>query len=81
MQTSSIEPVAETSPSDQALQRIVEQGFFGSPGSLAKARAACAELIGARATIEAQTARIAELERAAASVDKRRSPRQMAAEV
>jgi hypothetical protein len=47
--------------SDRTLRGIVEQGFFGSPGSLACARSACAELIFARAIIEAQTARIAQL--------------------
>jgi hypothetical protein len=47
--------------SEQILRGIVEQGFFGAPGSLADARAACAELIFARTVIEAQTARIAQL--------------------
>ena len=47
--------------SDRTLRSIVEQGFFGGPGSLAHARSACAELIFARAMIEAQTARIAQL--------------------
>jgi hypothetical protein len=49
------------SVSDRVLRDIVEQGFFGAPGSLADARSACAELIFARALIEAQTARIAQL--------------------
>ena len=49
--------------SDQVLRNIVEQGFFGRPGCLAEARSACSELIFARALIEAQTARIAELTR------------------
>jgi hypothetical protein len=52
--------------SDLVLRAIVEQGFFGTRGSLADARAACAELIFARALIEAQTARIAQLDSAAA---------------
>ena len=52
--------------SDRVLRAIVEQGFFGARGSLADARAACAELIFARALIEAQTARIAQLDSAAA---------------
>jgi len=47
--------------SDSTLRSIVEQGFFGSPGSLAYARAACAELIFAREIIRAQTVRIAQL--------------------
>jgi hypothetical protein len=51
--------------SDRTLRGIVEQGFFGSPGSLADARSACAELIFARAMIEAQTARIVQLDSAA----------------
>jgi hypothetical protein len=52
--------------SDRILRAIVEQGFFGARGSLAYARAACAELIFARAFIAAQTARIAQLDSAAA---------------
>lgn len=52
--------------SDQILRGIVEQGFFGSRGSLADARAACAELIFARTLIEAQTAHIAQLNAAPA---------------
>ena len=51
--------------SDRTLRGIVEQGFFGGAGSLAHARSACAELIFARAMIEAQTARIAQLNSAA----------------
>jgi hypothetical protein len=51
--------------SDRTLRSIVEQGFFGGPGSLADARSACAELIFARAMIEAQTAKIAQLNLAA----------------
>jgi hypothetical protein len=47
--------------SDRTLRSIVEQGFFGGPGSLAYARSACAELIFARAIIEAQTAKIEQL--------------------
>jgi hypothetical protein len=53
------------SVSDQVLRNISEQGFFGAPGSLADARSACAELIFARALIEAQTARIMQLDSAA----------------
>jgi hypothetical protein len=53
------------SVSDRALRNISEQGFFGAPGSLADARSACAELIFARALIEAQTARIVQLDSAA----------------
>ncbi len=44
--------------SDQALDTIAELGFFVTPGSLAAARSACAELIFARAMIDAQTATI-----------------------
>jgi hypothetical protein len=51
--------------SDRTLRNIVEEGFFGSPGSLADARSACAELIFARAMIEAQTAKIRQLNSAA----------------
>jgi hypothetical protein len=51
----------DTPVSDQILRNIVEQGFFDAPGSLADARAACAELIFARELIEAQTHRIAQL--------------------
>jgi hypothetical protein len=47
--------------SDAALHDIVEQGFFGAPGSLADARSACAELIFAREIIKAQTTRLAQL--------------------
>jgi hypothetical protein len=47
--------------SDQTLKRIVEQGFFAAPGTLAHARSACAELIFAREIIQAQTLKIAEL--------------------
>ncbi|MDB6086331.1 MAG: hypothetical protein JWN43_4212 [Gammaproteobacteria bacterium] len=47
--------------SDRILRSIVEQGFFGGPGSLAHARSACAELIFARTMIEAQTAKIEQL--------------------
>ena len=47
--------------SDRTLRSIVEEGFFGGPGSLADARSACAELIFARAVIAAQTAKIAQL--------------------
>jgi len=57
---------APASVSNQVLRNISEQGFFGAPGSLADARSACAELIFARALIEAQTARIAQLDSAAA---------------
>ena len=49
--------------SDETLQCIVEQGFFGAPGTLAHARSACAELLFARAIIQAQTLRIGELSR------------------
>lgn len=48
--------------SEGVLRTIVEQGFFGGPGSLAHARSACAELIFARAMIKAQTAKIAQLD-------------------
>jgi hypothetical protein len=47
--------------SDQTLRSIVEDGFFGGSGTLADARSACAELIFARAVIEAQTTKIAQL--------------------
>lgn len=47
--------------SDRTLRNIVEQGFFGAPGTLAHARAACAELIFAREIIKAQTTRISQL--------------------
>jgi hypothetical protein len=50
------------SVSDRILRNISELGFFGAPGTLADARSACAELIFARALIEAQTARIAQLD-------------------
>jgi hypothetical protein len=46
--------------SDQILRGIVEQGFFGAPGSLADARSACAELLFAREIIRAQTIHIAQ---------------------
>jgi hypothetical protein len=49
------------SVSDRTLRDIVEQGFFGAPGTLADARSACAELLFARALIAAQTAKIAQL--------------------
>jgi hypothetical protein len=52
---------ATVSVSDRTLRDIVEQGFFGAPGTLADARSACAELLFARALIAAQTARIAQL--------------------
>lgn len=52
----------DTPVSDRTLRGIVEQGFFGTPGSLADARAACAELIFAREIIKAQTTRIAQLD-------------------
>lgn len=52
--------------SDHVLRGIVEQGFFGAPGSLADARSACAELLFAREIIKAQTTRIAQLGSAAA---------------
>jgi hypothetical protein len=48
--------------SDKILRDIVERGFFGAPGSLADARAACAELMFARQVIKAQTTRIAQLD-------------------
>jgi hypothetical protein len=51
----------EAPVSDHTLRSIVEQGFFGAPGSLACARAACAELIFAREIIRAQTIRISQL--------------------
>jgi hypothetical protein len=53
------------SVSERTLREIVEQGFFGAPGTLADARSACAELIFARALIAAQTARISQLVAAA----------------
>ena len=46
------------SVSDQVLGAIAELGFFLTPNSLAAARSACAELIFARAMIDAQTAAI-----------------------
>jgi hypothetical protein len=52
----------DTPVSDRTLRSIVEQGFFGAPGSLADARAACAELLFAREIIKAQTSRIAQLD-------------------
>lgn len=58
----------DTPVSDRTLRGIVEQGFFGSPGSLAHARAACAELIFAREVIKAQTERLAQLEYLSAPV-------------
>jgi hypothetical protein len=56
----------DTAVSNRSLQTIVEQGFFGAPGSLARARAACAELLFAREVIKAQTSRIAQLNLSAA---------------
>lgn len=56
---------APVSVSDRTLREIVEQGFFGAPGTLADARSACAELIFARTLIAAQTARISQLVSAA----------------
>jgi hypothetical protein len=55
----------DSAVSDQTLRGIVEQGFFGAPGSLADARSACAELIFARALIRAQTTHIAQFDSAA----------------
>lgn len=55
-------PRIDTPVSEVTLRDIVEQGFFGAPGSLAEARAACAELIFARELIKAQTLRIAQLD-------------------
>jgi hypothetical protein len=52
----------DTPVSDQILRGIVERGFFDAPGSLADARAACAELMFAREIIKAQTTRIAQLD-------------------
>jgi hypothetical protein len=52
----------DTPVSDQILRGIVERGFFDTPGSLAVARAACAELMFARELIKAQTNRIAQLD-------------------
>ena len=52
---------SDAAVSDCTLRSIVEQGFFGAPGSLAHARAACAELIFAREIIKAQTTRISQL--------------------
>lgn len=59
-------PRIDAPVSDVTLRDIVEQGFFGVPGSLAEARAACAELIFARELIKAQTLRIAQLDPSAA---------------
>jgi hypothetical protein len=53
--------LTDTPISDRTLRGIVEQGFFGAPGSLASARSACAELIFAREMIRAQTTRISQL--------------------
>jgi hypothetical protein len=58
----------DTPVSTRTLQAIVEQGFFGAPGSLADARAACAELIFARELITAQTSRIEQLDLGAAQI-------------
>jgi hypothetical protein len=58
---SSIGAGADTPASEQILRGIVERGFFDAPGSLAVARAACAELMFARELIKAQTNRIAQL--------------------
>jgi hypothetical protein len=55
----------DTAVSDATLRSIVEQGFFNSPGSLAHARSACAELILARKIIKSQAARLMQLEVAA----------------
>jgi hypothetical protein len=52
----------DTPVSEQLLRTIVERGFFEAPGSLAIARAACAELMFARELIKAQTSRIAQLD-------------------
>ena len=52
----------DTAVSDRTLRGIVDHGFFGAPGTLANARAACAELIFARQIIKAQTSRIAQLD-------------------
>jgi hypothetical protein len=57
--------------SNGTLRSIVEQGFFGGLGSLAAARSACAELIFARAIIEAQTAKIEQLGAAASGPSNR----------
>lgn len=54
--------------SDRTLRSIVEQGFFAAPGSLADARAACAELIFAREIIKAQTSRISQLHLSAVKI-------------
>ncbi len=55
-------PVAKPAPvSERTLRTIVEDGFFGALGTLADARAACAELLFARSIIEAQTLQIAKL--------------------
>ncbi len=61
MDLSKSKPADTAAVSDQVLRSIAEQGFFGSPGCLADARAACSELLFARAMIKAQTAKIAEL--------------------
>lgn len=47
--------------SEGVLRSIVEHGFFGVSGTLADARSACAELLFARAIIDAQTAKIKQL--------------------
>jgi hypothetical protein len=59
---SSNNALTDTPISDRTLRGIVDQGFFGAPGSLANARSACAELIFAREIIRAQTKRIAQLD-------------------
>jgi hypothetical protein len=59
---SSNDALTDTPISDRTLRAIVEQGFFGAPGSLANARSACAELIFAREIIRAQTTRLAQLD-------------------
>ena len=58
----------DTPVSERTLRGIVEQGFFGAPGSLADARSACAELMFAREIIKAQTTRIAQLNSGAARI-------------
>ncbi len=59
MNSNDTHPVAALpAVSDLTLRHIAENGFFGSGGSLAAARAACAELLFARSVIAAQTAKL-----------------------
>lgn len=60
--------LTDAAVSEKNLHSIVEQGFFGAPGTLADARAACAELLFARELIKAQTRRISQLNLAALEI-------------